>query len=107
METTMLARPALFLTAALFAATAAHAETLTPVSTNVGYGDLNLSHAEDAGVLATRLAAAAKTVCLSANPSLAGTPEMKQCTDAAINMAMAQLVSKLDKSVRVHLTDAP
>jgi len=103
METTMLARPALFLAAALFATTAARAETLTPVSTDVAYGDLNLSHADDAKVLATRLAAAAREVCLTANPDLAGKPEMKECTDTAINLAMAQLVNRLDQSVRMHL----
>ena len=103
----MLVRPASVLAAALVSlslAAPARAETLSQISANVAYGDLNLVHSDDAKVLAARLAAAAKEVCLTANPDLAGKPEMKECTDAAINMAMAQLVNRLDQSVRMHLT---
>ena len=100
METTMLFRTAL-ITAALLTFGIATAEA--DASAEVTFGDLNLAHPDDAKVLAGRLQAAAQQVCLSANPELEGKPEMQQCTDAAISMAIARIQSRMEDSVRAKL----
>jgi UrcA family protein len=82
-----------------FAATAAQANT----TANVVFGDLNLSHPEDAKILAGRLQAAAQQVCIKANPDIQGKAEMQQCVDAAIGMALAQIQNRMADSVRANL----
>src|SRR5579872_6620293 len=99
METTMLFRT--ITAAALFTLSIAAAQADT--TANVTFGDLNLTHPEDAKVLASRLQAAAKQVCLTANPELDGKPEMQQCMDIAISLALAQIQSRIDESVRANL----
>src|ERR1700743_2194476 len=101
METHMSVRTALITAAALFTLNIAAAEAAT--TANVTFGDLNLSHPEDAKVLAGRLQTAAKQVCLSANPDLDGKPEMQQCMDTAITLALAQIQSRMEQSVRANL----
>lgn len=100
METTMLFRTALITAATLLTLNIATAQAAT---TNVTFGDLNLAHPEDAKVLAGRLQAAAKQVCLTANPDLDGKPEMQQCMNTAISLALAHIQNRIDESVRANL----
>jgi UrcA family protein len=90
-----------FTIAALFAlaATTAQAES----STQVAFGDLNLSRTEDAQILADRLQTAAKMVCLDANhiPGGIGRAEMQECVDAAISTATA----RIEEQIRQHLVN--
>ena len=101
METSMSFRTALITAASLFTLSIATAQAAT--TANVTFGDLNLSRPEDAKILAGRLQAAAKQVCLSANPDLDGKPEMQQCTDIAISMALASIQNQMMQSVRANL----
>jgi UrcA family protein len=89
--------------------TAAHAADKTEASVDVPFGDLNLTHPQDAKILAGRLRTAARQVCL---PAVAGggsfeapvmRQEMQACMMTAFNVAMARIESKLDNAVRVHL----
>jgi UrcA family protein len=90
------------------AGTAARAHS----STQVAFGDLNLSRPEDARILVGRLQTAARMVCLKANNSsgLIGKPEMQQCVDAAITTAIArieeQTTQHLLTTVRTNLVSA-
>ena len=90
-----------FTIAALFAlaATTAQADS----STQVAFGDLNLSRPQDAQILADRLQTAAKMVCLSANsiPNI-GKAEMQECVDAAISTATA----RIEDQIRQHLVSS-
>lgn len=86
------------------AATAAQAETM---STQVAYGDLNITNPADAKVLAVRLHAAATEVCLTAN---GGAPAshyaeavVQQCVDRAIGGAIASIQHNMELSVRLNL----
>ena len=85
--------------------TAARADDDSFVSTNVAFGDLNLSQPTDAKILADRLQDAAKTVCLKANPDIAATPQMQGCIDAAVSIAMSQIEDRLDQGVHADLTN--
>ena len=77
----------------VLAATAAQADS----STRVSYGNLNLSRAEDAKILADRLRAAAKFVCLDANPSFAGKAAMQDCVSATVNAATVQIEERIER----------
>ena len=91
-------------TAALLALglTAARADD-TIATTQVAFGDLNLSQPADAKILADRLQVAAKSVCLKANPDVATPSALEMCTDTAISMAMGQIESSLDQKVRTNM----
>lgn len=98
--------PALLVLAALtpaWAAVSAQADDFTPVTATVSFADLNLSQAADAKVLAGRLAEAAKSVCLKANPDLAMPALMQQCTMSAIGTGMAGLEDVLDQNAHAKL----
>ena len=90
-----------FTIAALFAlaATTAQADS----STQVAFGDLNLSRPQDAQILADRLQTAAKMVCLDANsiPGI-GKAQMQECVDAAISTATA----RIEDQIRQHLVSS-
>jgi UrcA family protein len=91
-----------FTTAAILALgiTAAHADD---ASTDVAYGDLDLSRASDARVLAARLQDAASTVCLKANPENIAPAAMRTCIDVSVSMAMTRIESSLDQAVHAKL----
>lgn len=87
------------------AATAAQADGMS--STQVAYGDLNITNPSDAKVLAVRLHAAATDVCLTAN---GGAPTshyaealVQQCVDRAIGGAIASIQHNMELSVRLNL----
>lgn len=90
-----------FTTAAILALgiTAAHADA----STDVVYGDLDLSRPADARVLAARLQDAASSVCLKANPETIGRAAMQTCIDVSVSMAMTRIESSLDQAVHAKL----
>ena len=90
--------------AALFALSinVAKAETPTPVSIAVAYGDLNLSRSSDAKILADRLQAAAKAVCINENlgPQLrSGRGVFEDCMTVAINGAIDHIEASLDNKI--------
>lgn len=80
--------------------TAAQAETVTKVSVDVTYGDLNLAHPADAKILADRLQAAAQSVC----KPVADGYEMQDCMHSAISGAIARIAGKMENNVRDSLT---
>ena len=84
--------------AALFAlgATAAHAED---VSTQVNYGDLDLSKPSDAKTLAARLQDAATAVCLKANPENPMPMAMQNCVSVSVHMAMTRIQNDMEEAV--------
>lgn len=92
----------------IFTANAAFADS--QASLNVPFGDLNLSQAKDARILADRLQTAAEQVCLKANPDLTdrriGQLALQQCVQSAINIAMDQIESNPGRKVRANLISA-
>ena len=98
METDMLRTLA---AAALLAltVTAAQAETPDKVSVDVSYGDLNLTHAADAKILADRLQAAAQSVC----KSVASDSQMQDCMHEAISGAIASIETKMEDNLEYSL----
>ena len=81
------------------------------VNINVPFGDLNLSHAQDAGVLANRLRIAARQACLKANQEDLAENKIDQqaiqhCVDSAINIALERIESSFETNVRASLIDA-
>ena len=85
---------------------AARADMLS--STQVAYGDLNVTNPADAKILAGRLHAAATEVCLAAN---GGEPAnrtaeiaVQQCIDRAIGTAIASIQQNMEQKVRLNLT---
>jgi UrcA family protein len=92
----------IFTIAALLAlaATTAQADS----TTQVAFGDLNLSRPEDAQILADRLQTAAKMVCLDTNsiPGQIGKAAMQECVDAAISTATARIEERIGQ----HLVSA-
>ena len=95
-------------TAAIVVLTVSTAQAFTrDISVNVPFGDLNLTHPQDAKILAGRLQAAASQVCQSPDASAPADPDahrkMQACMNTAINLAMARIQSKLDRAVRVYL----
>ncbi len=94
------------------AATAAQGETLKERSVEVVYGDLNPLHPEDAKILAARLEAAAKSVCLTNDAARAAMGfevdrERQDCIKSAIDIAMARIKGKLDEAVRANFVSSP
>jgi UrcA family protein len=80
-------------------------------SVDVPFGDLNLSQAQDARILADRLQSAANQVCRKANAvNLAsgkiGEQAIQECIDTAINVAMQQVENHLVNKVRANLVSA-
>jgi UrcA family protein len=94
-----------------FAATAAQAETLTQDSVAVPYGDLNLTTARDAEILADRLQVAATSVCTNTTASRASIRkvQMRQCVDLAVTRATSQIWDQIEssqnKAVRANLVN--
>ena len=92
--------------------TSAHAARAeSQASVDVPFGDLNLSRAQDARVLAHRLQTAAEHVCLTANDadlatSRIGQQAMQECVDSAIRVAMERIESNLAGKVRANLVSA-
>ena len=79
---------------------AARADDVVNASVNVSYGDLNLTSPSDDKVLASRLAAAAKTVCApqaGASYADAGT---QACMSSAINEAISRIQDRLKEKLR-------
>jgi UrcA family protein len=72
-------------------------------STNVTYGDLDLSQPADAKILADRLQGAARSVCLAANPDGIAPSMLQNCITGSISMAMSQIESRLDQAVHAKL----
>jgi UrcA family protein len=91
-----------FTTAAILALgmTAAHAEDVT---TQVIYGDLDLSRPADDRILADRLHEAAKAVCLKANSDDIPSGMLHNCVDASVSMAMSRIEDRLDQDVHDKL----
>ena len=79
--------------AALLALSATAAQAAT---TQVSFGDLNLSRPQDVAILADRLEVAAKTVCLDANPQI-GKVAMQACVNAAISAATFKIEDRLEQ----------
>lgn len=89
------------------ATTASQAGSLNQRSVEVEYGDLNPLHAQDAKILAARLEAAAKSVCVDEDPILAisgydAEMSRQECIKSAIDVAMARIKGKLDQRVRAN-----
>jgi UrcA family protein len=80
--------------------TAAHADD---ASTNVTYGDLDLSQPADARILADRLQDAARSVCLAANPDGIARPMLENCITDSVSTAMWQIEAYLDQAVHAKL----
>jgi UrcA family protein len=100
-----------FTIAAFLTLTATTAIAGTQPAMDVPYGDLNLSRADDARILAQRLDAAARTVCTQANnpdlmDSKIGQQAMQNCINTAITIAMEQVASHLENKVRANLISA-
>lgn len=93
--------------------TAAHAVPMTPTvevaSINVTYGDLNLTKAQDAAILAERLQAAAHEVCLKTNDASSSIRKilMRRCVDQAVGKATsyiwAEIESSPNRAIRANL----
>ena len=99
------------LTVTALLAISANARAESQASINVPYGDLNLSQAPDAQVLAHRLRSAAEQVCLTANGkylanSRIGQQAMQACMDTAIRLAMERVTDNLAGKVRANLVSA-
>ena len=95
----------IFSTAAIFALslTAAQAAPATSpefASTEVAYGDLNLTKPQDAAILADRLQAAALEVCLKTNDSKSPIRKslMHRCVDQAVSKATSQIWAEIESS---------
>lgn len=90
-----------FTIAALLALAATTAQANS--TTQVAFGDLNLSRPQDAQILADRLRTAAKLVCLDTNsiPGQIGKAEMQGCVAIAISTATA----RIEEQIRQHLVD--
>ena len=91
------------------AATAAQADSAAQRAITVPYGDLNLSHAEDARTLAGRLEAAAQMVCIDGDADTAlgqiaraTALDRQACIRSAIDAAMARIEGNMDKAVRAN-----
>ena len=100
--------PRIFATAAFIALTVTAADAGEVASVSVTFGDLNLSRPADAKILATRLQAAAKSVCRTAGsgqPPLIAMREMDSCTDTAISTALARIASVQTNAVRANLVN--
>src|SRR3954471_10409370 len=82
--------------------TAAHAED---ASTQVSYGDLDLSKPADAKTLAARLQDAATSVCLKANPENLQSMALENCVDMSVHLAMSRIQSDMDDAVREKLSN--
>jgi UrcA family protein len=96
-------RTAILATAAVLAlsiSAAQAADAPSQASVTVNFADLNLGHATDAQVLAVRIAAAAKSVCLSTGH----VNDLHDCEEFAVTNAIASIENGLDHNVRVHLT---
>ena len=94
------------------AATASQAGSLNQRSVEVVYGDLNPLHAQDAKILAARLETAAKAVCVDEDPMLAisgyeAEKSRQECIKSAIDVAMARIKGKLDRTVRANFVRNP
>src|SRR5688572_20199111 len=95
-----------FATATLltFALTAAQAAPLSPppayAEMNVTYGDLNLTSAADAAILAGRLQSAAMTVCMKTNEATSSVRKIlvRRCVDMAITRATSKIWSQIEAS---------
>jgi UrcA family protein len=89
--------------------TAAHADDastdLEEVSTNVTYGDLDLSRPADVRILADRLQEAAMSVCLKANPENTSPSMLRNCVNLSVSMAMSRIEDSLDQTVHAKLVD--
>ena len=85
--------------------TAVHAEDVSSddASTNVTYGDLDLSRPADARILAGRLQDAALAVCLKANPENIPKAMLRNCVDISVSMAMSRIADSLDQDVHAKL----
>lgn len=75
------------------AATTAQAES----STQVQFGDLNLSRPQDVQILADRLQTAAKMVCFDTNRPVAGKAIMRECVNEAVSAATAQIEERIEQ----------
>lgn len=84
---------------------AAQADMLS--STQVLYGDLNITNPADAKILAGRLHAAATEVCLQANggepTSHVAEIAVQQCVARAIGGAIATIQRNMEDTVRLNL----
>lgn len=99
-------RPLIAAAFVAFTATAAMADATNEIA--VAFGDLNLSRPADASILANRLRAAAKQVCLNVISAqyptgIATDKAMRECMTSAIDLAVARIEGRLDKSVRASL----
>jgi len=99
------------LTAAILTITGIAALAHGQASVDVPFGDLNLSQAQDARILAARLQSAATQVCQKTNAANLAADRisqlaMEQCIDAAINLAMQRVESNLVNKVRANLVGA-
>ena len=96
---------------ALLAISANTALAESPATIDVPFGDLNLSQAPDARVLAHRLQIAAEHVCLTANDaqlanSRLGRQAIQECVHSAIGIAMERIESNLAEKLRANLVHA-
>ncbi len=94
-----------FTAAAILALTATAALANSQASVDVPFGDLNLSRSPDAKILAERLDAAARAVCLKANGDMPGAA-MQDCIDTAVNIAVSKIQSSLASKLRANLVEA-
>jgi len=81
--------------------TSAHADD---ASTQVSYGDLDLSKPADAKTLAARLQDAATAVCLKANPENPMPMAMQNCVSTSVHMAMTRIQNDMEDSVHDKLS---
>lgn len=95
-------RPFLSAAVLVLGIASAHAEE---ASTQVPYGDLDLSQPADAKVLASRLQDAAKSVCLQSNPDIVRQKLLQNCIDMSVSIAMARVEDGLDQAVHAKLSN--
>jgi UrcA family protein len=91
---------ALLALSACFATSAARAGDIVESSVHVSYGDLNLTSSSDDKILASRLAAAAKTVCAPQPGTSYADSGTQACMSSAINAAISRIQDQLENKLR-------
>jgi UrcA family protein len=79
---------------------AARAADAVETSVNVSYGDLNLTSSSDDKILASRLTAAAKTVCAPQQNTVYADAGTEACMTSAINAAISRIQDQLEEKLR-------
>jgi UrcA family protein len=84
---------------------AARADDVVKNSVHVSYGDLNLTSSSDDKILASRLAAAAKTVCAPQPGASYADSGTQACMSSAVSEAISRIQDQLEEKLRTSDTD--